>query len=167
MLRFAVLFFSLGVHAQADTTKLQADTSGIKFIEVSDSTGFGTPDGKLVSKEIGGAGGTIVSEDGKVELNFPADALATNTVISIQPATNLAPNGTGKSYQFEPSGIQFKKPVQIIFHYTDEEAETCPPDLMGLAMQDRTGKWSFFDYDDWDSASRTLKGFIHHFSVAN
>lgn len=145
----------------------QADTSQIKFIEPSDSTAIGTPDGKSVSKEMGITGGNIISEDGRVELIFPAGAVTTNTIISIQPTTNLAPNGSGKAYQFEPSGIQFKKPVEIIFHYTDEEAESCPPDLMGMGMQDHTGKWSFFEYNDWDSAAKTLKGSIRHFSTAS
>lgn len=145
----------------------QKDTSGIQIGELSDSTAIGNPDGKLISKEIGIAGGTIISEDGRVELIFPAGALTTNTVISIQPTVNLAPNGAGKSYWFEPSGTQFKKPVQIIFHYTDEEAETCPPDLMGLSIQDKMGKWSFINYEDWDSAGKRLTGFIQHFSGAS
>ena len=162
ILILSTLFFSLSINAQIHTTT--ADTSGIKFIEPPDSTGFGTPDGKLVNKQIGAIGGTIISDDGRVALIFPAGALTENTTISIQPITNPAPNGAGKAYDFEPSGIQFKKPVQIIFHYTDEEAETCPADLMGFAIQDQKGKWSFFDYDDWDSTAKILKGFIHHFS---
>jgi len=164
ILSASLLFFSLSVHAQTDSTNASADTSQIKFFEPPDSTGFGTPDGQLVSKEIGPAGGTIASDDGKVELFFPPDALTANTNISIQPITNLAPNGAGKAYQFEPSGIQFKKPVQIIFHYTDKEAKSCPPELMGLVIQDDTGKWSFFDYDGWDSTAKVLKGSIEHFS---
>src|SRR6185503_12502975 len=90
--------------AQSDSVKMQ--------INLSDSTGFGTPDGKPISKEIGVDGGQIASEDGRVELIFPLGALAKNTIISIQPRTNLAPNGVGKSYWFEPSGIQFQNPVQ-------------------------------------------------------
>jgi hypothetical protein len=163
ILLLSTLFFSLGTHAQTDTTIV--DTSRIKFIEPPDSTGFGTPDGKLANKQIGATGGTIISDDGRVTLIFPAGALTENTTISIQPITNLAPNGAGKAYDFEPSGIQFKKPVQIIFNYTDDEAETCPPELMGLAMQDRAGKWSFINYEDWDSTAKTLKGIIHHFTV--
>lgn len=152
-----LFIFSTYVSAQKDTLGIQ----------LSDSTAIGTPDGKLVSKQIGATGGMIVSEDGRVELIFPEGALTANTAISIQPIINLAPNGVGKSYWFEPSGIQFKKPVQIIFHYTDEEAETCPPDLMGLAIQDKTGKWSFINYEDWDSTEKKLTGFIHHFSGAS
>ena len=160
----SILFFSLSMNAQIDSTNALTDTSTIKFIEPPDSTEFGTPDGQLVSKEIGQAGGTIVSNDGRVELIFPTGALTTNTNISIQPTTNLAPNGAGKAYQFEPSGIQFKKPVQIIFHYNDDEAATCPADLMCFALQDHTGKWRLINYDNWDSTTKTLKGFIRHFS---
>ncbi len=160
----SMLFFSVGIHAQTDTTKVQIDTSQIKFIDPPDSTGFGAPDGQLISKEIGPAGGTIVSDDRRIELIFPPGALTENTSISIQPTTNLAPNGAGKAYKCEPSGIQFKKPVQFFFHYTKQEAEACPADLMNIAMQDHTGKWSYAKYEKWDSTERILKGSIHHFS---
>ena len=156
-LLFLVMLISLSTWAQTDT-------SGIKFIDLPDSTGFGTPNGKLVTKEIGASGGMIASEDGRIELIFPEGALTTNATLRIQPVTNLAPNGTGKAYLFEPSGIQFNKPVQIVFRFTDEEAEICPPDLMGFAMQDHIGKWSFVEYEGWDSISKILKGLIHHFS---
>jgi hypothetical protein len=145
----------------------QIDTGKFRIISPPDSTPIGAPDGKLVSKEIDADGGTIASDDGRVELNFPAGALKTATTISIQPTKNLAPNGAGKSYSFEPSDIKFEKPVEIIFHYNDTEAEICPPDLMGLAIQDHTGKWNFFDYDDLDSTTKTLHGTIQHFSGAS
>jgi hypothetical protein len=159
----STLFFSLSIHAQTDATTI--DTSRIKFIKLPDSTVIGTPDGTSVSKKIGPSGGRVVSDDGRVELIFPANALTANTTISIQPVTNPLLSGTGKAYQFEPSGIQFKKPVEIVFHYTIEESETCPADLMNIAMQDHTGKWSYAKYEKWDSTEKTLKGFIHHFSA--
>lgn len=129
-------------------------------------TELGKPDGAKAEMKIGKEGGSLKSSDGKVELIFPAGALKENTNIIIQPVTNLAPNGSGKAYWFEPSGIQFKKPVQIIINYTDEEAEVCPPDLMGLAIQNKQGQWSFIDYDSWDSTARLLTGSITHFSGA-
>jgi hypothetical protein len=155
-----LFFLSITVNAQTDTT-------GTQNIQFSDSTAIGKADGKLTSKEIGINGGTVISDDGRIQLIFPAGSVTTTTTISIQPTTNMAPNGTGKSYQFKPSGTQFKKPVQFIFHYTDEEDETCPADLMAFAMQNHKGKWSFFNYETWDSAAKTLKGFIHHFSNAS
>lgn len=142
----------------------QKDPSVIELPAPPDSTALGDPNGKPVSKEIGSEGGGIRSEDGRVELIFPAGAIMETKNISIQPTTNNAPNGTGKAYWFEPSGIQFKKPVQIIFHYGEEEAAECPPELMYLAIQNKTGKWSFADYEEMDTVSRTLKGTIHHFS---
>ena len=151
-----IFLLPMVTQAQSDSIKMQT--------KLSDSTGFGTPDGKLISKEIGTDGGQIVSEDGRVELIFPAGALAKNTIISIQPRTNPAPNGVGQSYWFEPSGIQFQKPVQINFRYTDEESEICPADWMSLGIQDHKGKWTFIDYESFDTVSKTLKGFIHHFS---
>ena len=152
-----LLVCSLWVQAQTDTTE-------IEFATPSDSTAIGAPDGKSAATEIGPSGGKIASEDGRVELIFPAGALTETKMINIQPTTNHAPNGAGKSYWFEPSGIQFKKPVQIIFHYSDEDAEACPPDFMCWGIQSKTGKWSFVEYDDQDTISKTLKGFIRHFS---
>ena len=152
-----LLFISISAIGQQDKT-------AIKSISISDSTAIGTPDGKSVSKEIGAAGGNIISDDGRVELIFQVGALTQQITISIQPTTNHVPNGAGKAYQFEPSGIQFKKPVQLIFRYTDEEVKACPPDLMSFALQDHSGKWDFFEYEEWDSTAGTLKGFIHHFT---
>ena len=155
---FAFLLFSVAAYAQNDTLK---DTVVKPVV-----TEQGKPDGEKVILNIGEKGGSLKSSDGKVELIFPAGALTENTNIIIQPVTNLAPNGSGKAYWFEPSGIQFKKPVQIIFNYTDEEAEICPPDLMGLAIQNKQGQWSFINYDAWDSTTRSVKGSITHFSGA-
>ena len=99
-----LIFLSICTNAQIDTPQRRLN-------EPPDSTAFGIPNGNVSKKEIGQAGGTIISDDGKVELIFPAAALTGNTNISIQPTTNPLPYGAGKAYQFEPSGIQFKKPV--------------------------------------------------------
>jgi hypothetical protein len=156
---YFIVGFLFALYANAQPDSLQTNFA----VPHDTTTGFGTADGKIATKQIGPPGGAIVSEDGRVELVFPEGALTATTTISIQPTTNLAPNGTGKAYQFEPSGITFLKAVQIIFHYSDQEAESCPPELMAFAMQDKAGKWSFIEYGDWDSTSKTLKGFIHHF----
>lgn len=160
-----LLFAALSVNAQTDTTEVQTDSAEIRIIILPDSTTIGAPDGKSVSKEIGPAGGKIVSDDGRVELIFPEGALSVNTFISIQPIVNLIPNGNGKAYGFEPSGIRFQKPVQIFFRYTNEEAAICPPELKFMALQDHKGKWEYMNYDDWDSTSKSLKGSITHFST--
>lgn len=154
----------VSANAQTDTKEPEADSVEVQFVQLPDSTVIGSTKGKKVSKEIGPTGGTIVSEDGKIELIFPADALNKLTEISIQAAESVIPNGN-KAYQFEPSGIQFQKPVQLIFQYTDEEAATCPPELKFMALQDHKGKWEYMNYDDWDSTAKSLKGSIKHFSA--
>src|SRR5438045_1326293 len=58
-------------------------------------TAIGTPIGSPVTKIIGAAGGTIISADGRAELNIPAGALSSDLAISIQPITNECPNGVG------------------------------------------------------------------------
>ena len=161
------LFIKAGVlFAQTNNDQLKIESSQLKVTPISDSTALGKPDGKLVSREIGANGGNITSDDGRVELIFPAGALAANTTISIQPCTNMAPNGVSKAYQFEPSGIQFHKPVKIIIHYTSEEAEICPPEWMSLGIQNDKGKWTFVDYEETDTIEKKLVGYMHHFSFA-
>ncbi len=69
-------------------------------------TPVGTPTGAPVTVAIGPAGGTVLSADGRVELNFPANAVATSTNITIQPVTNTAPNGSGVGYRYWALGSQ-------------------------------------------------------------
>ena len=159
-----LLFYAFTSTAQVDPSNLKIDTSQLKTIELPDSTAIGTPYGNVISKMIGQDGGSLASEDGKLELIFPQGALTANTTITIQSTRNML-DSSKCAYQLEPSGTQFKKPVQIIFHYTDKEAEECPPDLKSFALQDHNGKWSYLEYANWDSSGKTLSGFIQHFSV--
>ncbi|MBK7346132.1 MAG: hypothetical protein IPI98_04280 [Chitinophagaceae bacterium] len=48
-------------------------------------------------------------------------------------------NGNGPAYRFEPSGILFKKPVQIIFHYDEEEIKDSLQLLMALPCRTKKG----------------------------
>jgi hypothetical protein len=160
-----VVLIAFSAMAQTDSSEIEMNSVDIVFVKLPAVTAIGGADGKPVSKEIGPAGGTIISDDRRIELIFPQGALTTKTAVSIQPIVNLIPNGNGKAYQFEPSGIQFQKPVQVVFHYTDEEAGICPPQLKFMALQDHAGKWEYMNYDEWDSAGRSLKGFISHFSA--
>ena len=158
-------FAALWASAQTDTTEVQIDSVEVQIIALPDSTAIGAPDGKSVSKEIGPAGGKIVSDDGRLELNFPDGALTAMTVISIQPIANLIPNGSDRAYQFEPSGLRFMKPAELIFHYTKANEEVCPPYLKFMATQSHNGKLEYLHYEDWDSTTKTLKGSISHFSA--
>jgi hypothetical protein len=129
-------------------------------------TAVGTPTGSPVTKTIGAGGGTILSADGRVELNFPANALATNTNITIQPVTNTAPNGSGVSYHFTPDGIKFGVPVTLTFHYSDSDANGTDPLFFYIAFQDSTGVWQAdFKNRAVDTVAKTVSLSISHFSI--
>jgi len=153
-----LIFLTVSVTAQQDTARSD-------IVRLPDSSAIGAPIGNIVSKNIGPEGGTIVSEDGRVELVFPAGTLASPKEISIQPLTNVLTGAMGNAYRFEPSGIQFAKPVSYILHYTDEEAQICPPDLMAFGIQENSGKWTYDQFKNWDSVNKTLTAYIKHFTI--
>lgn len=84
------------------------DSIELRFVPLPDSTSLGTPAGNKTSKLIGPDGGIISSDDGKLELVFPAGALDIATDISIQPITLVIPNAN-KAYQFRTFGHPVSK----------------------------------------------------------
>ena len=157
IIAFSFLFAAATVSAQdipaGDTTAKPAITA------------IGKPDGVKAEMKIGRDGGSFTSSDGKVNLIIPEGAVSKKTTFSIQPVTNLMPNGNGKAYQLEPSGIQFQKPVQLLFHYDPEESEDSMQLLMAIAMQDDKGQWHGLNEFTLDTVAKTISGNINHFSI--
>jgi len=151
-----LLFISANVSAQNEVAEDTATTPVI--------TAVGEPNGKKTETKITKDGGSLKSSDGMAELIFPAGAVSKKTDISIQPITNLLANGNGMAYRFEPSGTQFKKPVQVIFHYDEDETKDSMQLLLGIAMQDETGQWLGLNKTDLDTVAKTISGNITHFS---
>ncbi|HTR29383.1 MAG TPA: hypothetical protein VMH27_08930 [Puia sp.] len=146
--------------------KSQSGTAPITIPKLPPAqTAVGVPTGTPVTKTIGPAGGTVLSADGRVELDFPANALTTNTDITIQPATNTAPNGSGLAYHFMPDGSKFGVPVTLIFHYTATDANGTDPSLFYIAYQDSVGVWQAdFKNRALDTSAKTASLSIGHFS---
>lgn len=153
---FIWLFISVNALAQENII----DTTSKPAI-----TGQGKPNGTKKEMKIGKEGGSLSSTDGKLSLTIPEGAISKKTNFSIQPVTNLMPNGNGKAYQLEPSGIQFKKPIKLVFHYDPEESEDSTQLLMGIGMQDDKGQWYSLDITILDTVAKTISGNINHFSV--
>ena len=128
-------------------------------------TAIGKPDGINAEMKISKDGGSLSSSDGKVVLIIPEGAVSKKTTFSIQPVTNMVPNGNGKAYSLEPSGIQFKKPVQLVFHYDEEEIKDTMQLLLGIAMQGDKGQWFGLKKFTLDTIAKTISGNINHFSV--
>lgn len=140
------------------------DVIPVKILRLDSTTAIGKADGEETSKEIGKDGGYIVSEDGRVELVFPEGALSKKKKISIQPIANHAVNGRGKAYRFAPSGLQFDKPVTIIFRFSENEINGTLPQLKGIVWQDGKGKWEVLPEVRLDTNAKTLTAQIQHFS---
>ena len=151
-----LLFVSVNLSAQNEVAE---DTTAQPAV-----TAIGKPDGKIAEMQIGKDGGSITSSDGKAVLIIPAGAVSKKTNFSIQPITNLMPNGNGLAYRLEPSGIQFQKPVQLIFNYNDDEAKDTMQLLMGMAMQNDKRQWCSLKNFTLDTVAKTLSGNINHFS---
>ena len=127
-------------------------------------TAIGTPIGSPVTKIIGAAGGTIISADGRAELNIPAGALSSDLAISIQPITNECPNGVGVAYDFLPNGTKFLIPATLTMHYTDDDINGTDPYLINMAFQDSLNEWQVDIFKDVDTVGKTIVFDITHFS---
>jgi len=156
IIALAFLFHNVTAFAQNETAE---DTASKPII-----TAVGKPVGKKTAFKVTKEGGSLKSSDGLVQLIIPDGAVAKKTNISIEPITNLLTNGNGPAYRFEPSGILFKKPVQIIFHYDEEEIKDSLQLLMGIAMQDEKGQWYGLKKTALDTITKTISGNINHFS---
>ena len=153
---FLFLFLSVTAFAQNEATEDTAAKPAISAI--------GTPDGEKSEMKIGKEGGSLISSDGKVTLIIPPGAVSKKTNFSIQPITNLMPNGNGAAYRLEPSDIQFQNPIQLIFNYDNEVAKDSMQLLMGMAMQNDKGQWCSLKKFTLDTVAKTLSGNINHFS---
>jgi hypothetical protein len=127
-------------------------------------TPVGTIAGTPVTQTIGNSGGTVVSDDGEMELIIPSGALTSNTAITIQPITNNAPNGRRKAYRCLPDGLQFAKNITIKFHYTGEDLTATKPDYMMVAFQTAQGNWQVVDNVSNDTTAKTTSVSVNHFT---
>jgi len=124
----------------------------------------GTATGPSVSQTIGAAGGTIVTADGRMELDIPAGALATNTNITIQNTTNTMASGIGDGYSMTPDGLKFAQPVTFKFHYADSDVNGSSPYLLDIAYQDSAGFWKGIPVTGLDSINNFVSVQTNHFT---
>lgn len=129
------------------------------------ATEVGEPVGPPVAKDIGRAGGTLVSPDGRLTLTVPPDALAETVAFSIQPVSNKFEAGLGLSYRLEPDGETFDTPLDISMHYDDHDLEGTFPEALSIAYQDKVGAWHMQREIYLDKDKKTITFATTHFSV--
>lgn len=73
------------------------------------TTQRGIPVGTAVTRNIGPAGGTLSSTDGKLTVRVPAGAVTNNTSFSIQPISNTLYSDVDDrlAYRLLPEGVNF------------------------------------------------------------
>ena len=128
-------------------------------------TEIGTAIGNPVSKTIDANGGTITSDDQNLLINIPAGAVSVATNITIQPVTNLIPNGIGTSYKLLPEGTHFSKPVTITFKYSDDSLKGSSTDYFHIGYQDASGFWHVNNKTTIDLNQKTITASSDHFSI--
>ncbi|CAN5457268.1 hypothetical protein BH10ACI3_BH10ACI3_28230 [soil metagenome] len=128
------------------------------------ATEVGTPEGNKVTKDIGPAGGTLVSPDGRLTLTVPQNALTETIAFSMQPITNKADGGLGLAYRLEPDGKTFATPLPISARYDDKDLDGTVPEALSLAYQDKNGGWRPQDEAVLDKNARTLTFNTTHFT---
>ena len=129
------------------------------------ATEVGTPVGDNVTKDIGPAGGTLVSPDGRLTLTVPANALTETVAFAIQPVTNKFEAGLGLAYRLEPEGKTFAIPLDISVHYDDHDLEGTFPEVLSIAYQDKDGAWHMQQAMELDKDKKTVTLPATHFSV--
>lgn len=105
------------------------------------ATELGVPIGASVSTMIGPAGGELSSADGRLTIEIPAGALATDTVITIQPITAMAPGAVGDGYLLMPEGQTFAVPVVLRLAYSDVDLDGSGPEHLAFAVQNAERYW--------------------------
>jgi len=154
---FFLLFGALGC------SFLSSGPSGGEI--VFPATKLGTAEGEKATKEIGPAGGTLGSPDGRMTITVPPGALAETVTFGIQPVTKEFEGGLGGSYRLEPEGKTFSKPLDVSFRYDDHDLEGTVPTELSLAYQDNKGAWRMQRRMTLARDKKTISVSTTHFSV--
>ena len=132
---------------------------------VASATAIGVATGNAVSANIGPAGGRLSSPDGTMFLTVPAGALGTDTLIGIQPFTNLAHARIGGAFRLSPEGQTFLKPVTLTFSYSDQDLVGTAAATLGAAFQTKEGFWQSIGDATVNTVAKTISVNIDHFTI--
>ncbi len=113
---------------------------------------------------IGPNGGRITSEDGRIEIDIPAGALAEDTEIGIQPLKNTAVSGIGYSYRLTPHGKTFNKKLTVRFHYKNDERRLAGKEAIEIVYQNQKGEWVCTGGAVNNTLAKTISVQTDHFS---
>ena len=121
---------------------------------------------------VGPTGGTVLLDNGNVQVQVPAGAVSANTRITVVPTAQPSaapPDGwtsVGPQYELGPVGTVFAQPVTVRFKFrsTDLPAFAMSGDLQ--VRQASGSQWSTLDSVVIDAASRTVSARTSSFGAA-
>jgi len=119
-------------------------------------TEVGSPAGDAVTKDIGPAGGTLASPDGRFALTVPQNTLAETAVFSIQPITNSVRTGLGHAYRLGLDGKTFSAPLELTVHYDDHDLAGTVPEALTVASRGSDGRWHVLNPTNLDQTNKTI-----------
>jgi hypothetical protein len=90
---------------------------------------------------IGANGGRLVSDDGRVTLDIPREALSATTMVSIGVVANPPAGVQGPMYQIGPVGTRLAKAATVTFKPTPEDIAGLAPASLLLASYAIVGQW--------------------------
>ncbi|MDJ1472115.1 hypothetical protein QNI19_19390 [Cytophagaceae bacterium DM2B3-1] len=115
-------------------------------------------------KVIGTEGGSVTSEDSKVLVTIPGQAITSSITVSVKPTSTKATNGIGSVYKISPEGTTFSKPVTISFKYTESDAQQTNPELMSIAYKKADNTWEILSNVQLNKSSKSVSVQTNHFS---
>lgn len=131
-------------------------------LPIGSPTEIGAPIGEAIIQEISAEGGSIELDNGKVKLLFPSGTFSQTTRVKVQAITQTLEQALGISFDLELSGNTLRKPVEVIYTYSDEDLAGTGPDFIHLAQQDDNRIWKSIRNLEINKSSKTIKGRISY-----
>jgi hypothetical protein len=125
--------------------------------------GADASDSRAAQATIGAAGGQLSSADGVLAVEVPPNAVAVNTLFSVQRTAPPAPGLVGAAYDLQPTGTAFSLPVTLSFHYPAVHPPPANPQAL-IVVTFVGGAWQPVA-SLVDTTAQTIVASVAHFSI--
>jgi hypothetical protein len=126
-----------------------------------------SPQPNYESFTVGAAADTIITSDGIIKLIFPANALSSDTTITIG-VQNTHPSAegfiTGSCYEFGPTNIHFNSAVSLVISYNRTSLPTAINENSLRICKNSGDTWQQIPGSTVDTVNGTVRGDIRSFS---
>ena len=133
------------------------------FFAILPACGMVDSQGLTWVRTIGADGGEVARDN--VLLEVPEGAVMTDTVFTIEPATDVPEGNVGPAYMLAPDNVVFLTPLSIVFSLAREDL---PDDVSYESLRIATvkgGVWKVLAASVPDEEAGTVTGEVTHFSI--